>query len=197
MSEIFAVQLTAVATLALALLALATAILALLAWRKQSREVSDQGEMLRQATADRDREALERHRAQAVQVYLEELVAPPPYDLDPYVVAARVRNTSQQPVYGLRYQWHVNDQPVGNQIWRGSLMPGTEDKVIFECPADVRPARVTAMVIFRDRAGTWWSIWADGRLEEVPPPPQPSWAIRSAASTAAKEAPPDAGEQSP
>src|SRR5215472_8102112 len=47
MSEIFAVQLTAVATLALAVLALATAVLALLAWRKQSGEVRDQAEMLR------------------------------------------------------------------------------------------------------------------------------------------------------
>jgi hypothetical protein len=38
MSEIFAVQLTAVATVALAVLALATAVLGYAAWRKQSRE---------------------------------------------------------------------------------------------------------------------------------------------------------------
>lgn len=24
--------------------------------------------------------------------------------------------------------------------------------------------------IFRDRAGAWWSIWQDGRLEEIPEP---------------------------
>ncbi len=46
MSEILSVQLTAAATLALAVLAFLTAALAYLAWRKQSREVSDQAEML-------------------------------------------------------------------------------------------------------------------------------------------------------
>jgi hypothetical protein len=46
MSGIFAAQLSAVATLALAVLAMATAGLAFAAWRKQSREVSDQAKML-------------------------------------------------------------------------------------------------------------------------------------------------------
>lgn len=76
MSEIFSVQLTAAATLALAVLALLTAVLAYLAWRKQSREVSDQAKILRlqaeelgQAAAEREREANERRRAQAELVY--------------------------------------------------------------------------------------------------------------------------------
>lgn len=47
MSLIFAAQLTAGATLALAILALATAVLAFMAWRKQSREVRDQAKMLK------------------------------------------------------------------------------------------------------------------------------------------------------
>ena len=144
MSETFAGQLTAVATLALAALALATAILALLAWRKQSREVRDQGEMLRvqseqlaedrkvnveqvrvlalqaeelrQATVDREREALERRRAQAVQVYvwityrqpkLEGLAAEEISKVGPSSpdVTAHVRNTSRQPIYDLNYEW--------------------------------------------------------------------------------------------
>ena len=47
MSEIFAAQLSAFATLALAVLALVAAVLAYLAWRKQSQEVGDQAELLR------------------------------------------------------------------------------------------------------------------------------------------------------
>ena len=47
MSPIFATQLTAIATLALAILALTTALFALLAWLGQRREIGDQAEMLR------------------------------------------------------------------------------------------------------------------------------------------------------
>lgn len=185
MSEILAVQLTAVGTLALAVFALATAVLAYMAWRKQSREVRDQTEMLkvqaeqfRQSTADRERDAMERRRAQALLVYLEEQYVPPAYDLDPYTMTARVYNTSQQPVYGLRFRWHVDDQPTDRELWHGSLMPGTSDEDTYE-PGDVAPGRVSAMVGFCDRAGVWWSIWADGRLEEMPKPSPPSWAIRT------------------
>jgi hypothetical protein len=46
MSLIFATQLTAVATTVLAAFAIVTAVFAILAFRKQSREVSDQAEML-------------------------------------------------------------------------------------------------------------------------------------------------------
>jgi hypothetical protein len=46
MSEIFTEQFTAVANAVLAAFAIVTAILAGLAFRKQSREVSDQAEML-------------------------------------------------------------------------------------------------------------------------------------------------------
>jgi hypothetical protein len=46
MSLVFATQLTAVATAVLAAFAIVTAVFAILAFRKQSREVSDQAEML-------------------------------------------------------------------------------------------------------------------------------------------------------
>jgi hypothetical protein len=120
MSETFAAQLTAAATLALAVLALATAILAFMAWRKQSREVSDQAEMLRlqaeefrQLATDREREAQERRRAQAAQVYVWIKSLPPDLDLDldPYRVVARVRNASPQPVYRLHCRWEKDEKP--------------------------------------------------------------------------------------
>ena len=58
-----------------------------------------QSEQLRQATADHDREATERHRAQAVQVYLRMDSNSPAYDRNPPQLAAYVCNTSPQPVY--------------------------------------------------------------------------------------------------
>lgn len=96
MSEIFAEQLTAVANIVLAAFAIVTAALAGLAFRKQSREVSDQAAMLelqrrqlaeqektsakqaevlelqgrelRESIDERKREAEDKSRAQAAQV---------------------------------------------------------------------------------------------------------------------------------
>lgn len=172
MSLIFTNQLTAVATLALAVLALITAFFAGLAFWLQFAQFRD-------LYSDRKREQAERRRAQAVLVYLQELRTPtalaPARGLDLYTILARVHNTSQQPVYDLRYTWHVDDQPrrydFGDDFKRGSLMPGETDETSAEFGRDVRPEQVRAMAIFRDRAGVWWSTWADGRLAEVPEPP--------------------------
>lgn len=85
MSEIYSVQLTAVATLALAVLALATAVLASLAFLKQSREV---GLLLEQNKRDTD----ERRRAQASRMFLavsRDEARPNPY----------VHNASDLPIY--------------------------------------------------------------------------------------------------
>lgn len=70
MSLTFAAQLTAVATLALAVLALATAVLALLAWRKQSKEVTDQAEMLdlqRRQLAEQEKMSAEQAKVLGLQ----------------------------------------------------------------------------------------------------------------------------------
>jgi hypothetical protein len=177
MSETFAAQLTAVATLGLAILALATAILAFLAWRKQSGEVRDQAEMLRlqaaefgQLAADRERESQERRRSQAAQVYMWEEALPPELDLDPYRVVARVRNTSPQPVYGLLCRWERDEKPAGDMAHGLPLMPGEEVEAAVSLFPDTAPADARASVIFRDRAGIWWQAWPDGRLGEVPEP---------------------------
>ena len=61
MSLIFATQLTAVATVALAVLALATAIVAGIALSKQSRQLTILAEQ-------NDRDRAERHQAQAARV---------------------------------------------------------------------------------------------------------------------------------
>jgi len=136
MSLIFATQLTAAA---LALAALATAILAFMAWRKQSREVSDQAEMLelqrrqladqqtatakqaevlelqaaelRESLAERKREAKEKHSAQAAQVtaWFGQQVR-----MNGTISGwgAMVRNASNLPVFDVRisFDW-IYDQP--------------------------------------------------------------------------------------
>src|SRR5215467_4190988 len=98
MSSDLSAEVTAIATAVLAAFAFATAILAGLAFWKQSREVHDQAEMLkleseqlteqrklnaeqakvlelqaselRESLEERKREAAERYRAQAVQVFI-------------------------------------------------------------------------------------------------------------------------------
>ena len=100
MSEIFAAQITAVANVVLAVFAIVTAVLAGLAFCKQSGEVSDQAEILRRAAADREREAAERRRAQALEVYDYREGHSPEYDLDPYVISARASARHRQHVNG-------------------------------------------------------------------------------------------------
>jgi hypothetical protein len=167
MSETFAAQLTAVATLALAVLALVTAALAFLAWQKQSREVKDQADMLKlqaeeftQLSADRQREAGERRRAQAVQLYMWMTI-----DSKDKVIA-HVRNTSQQPVYDVRL-WGMPE--TGGIKRTQPLMPDDEWSVRLAMPApDALLLAWKGAFTFRDRAGIRWQTWADGRLEELP-----------------------------
>lgn len=208
MSEIYAVQLTAVATLALAVLALATAVLAFMAWRKQSKEVRDQAEMLelqskelRQVTADRNREAEERRRAQAVQVYMWR--GPVLGELKgPFFAKVYLRNTSRQPVHYPRFGWDLSgDRATGVVLYSTSepVLPGKTIEMALPLPSGAERGDVIQPVaIFRDHAGTWWCTWPDGRLEGSPASPSPQLGEerlptpRPTSGTA-----PDADEQAP
>lgn len=156
------------------MLALATAVLALLAWRKQSGEVRDQADMLRlqaeefrQLSADRQREAQERRRAQAMQVYMWQM-GPVTKDgvIDGRVehVAAYVRNTSEQPVLNLRITWlSAHGEAVIHTVRVAPLMPGETEE------SQGLPGGLAVTAIFRDRAGLWWRAYPEGKLEEIPP----------------------------
>jgi hypothetical protein len=188
MSGIFAAQLTAVATLALAVLALATAIVAFLAWQKQSGEVRDQAKMLQVqsdrlaedrkvnaeqirvlslqadelqlAAAHREREALEQRQAQAVRVYIW-LVGEEIED----GMVVHVRNTSDQPIYEVALQGTPGG---GARRWREPLMPGKEVSESYAWPEELTTIGVPIPTLtFRDRAGVRWQVWSDGRLEEL------------------------------
>lgn len=155
MSLLGATILTAVATAVLAVFAVVTAVLAWLAFRKQPQEV---GILLEQS----NREAGERRRAQAAQVYLA--VEDLPFEGDPADMrsAARLRNESALPVYDIMLGLAESaDQH------RQVLLPGKEL---------TRPGLGTAFAdgrrpvwaAFRDSAGIRWRITAYGQLAELP-----------------------------
>lgn len=203
MSLLGATILTAVATLALAVFAFITAIFAWLAFRKQSKEVSDQAGMLRvqssqlneqrkinveqarvlqlqakelqESLDDRKRETEDRRRDQAVQVYMVEVHATRGEIAQPLreVVTAFVHNTSRQPVYDLRFSWRRGDSLHNTTIRAEPLMPDGKDQDEEFVPSGVNPQKFGAVVIFRDRAGLWWRAHPDGRLDELPPGAEP------------------------
>jgi cbb3-type cytochrome oxidase subunit 3 len=195
--------LTAWATLALAILAFVTAILAYLAWRKQAREVSDQAEMLRiqaeqlaedrkvnaeqirvlalqaeelsQLSADRQREARGRRRSQAALVYMWTM---PLIQKDaPISFMVELRNTSQQPVYSVRFDWNLNGKRLARngKSWLQPLMPGEKFDANLEPPQDTSPGINDIVATFCDRSGTWWHTWLDGRLVESAEPSAAGW----------------------
>lgn len=148
MSEIFAVQLTAVFTAILGVGAIVTAVLAYLAFRKQSREVSDQAEMLdlqrkqlaeqqetsakqaevlelqakelRESLDERKRAAEEKRRGQADLVTAWFAWAPVTGAINPGSDwGATVRNASGAPIFDVRINFDwIYDQPGGRE-WIG------------------------------------------------------------------------------
>lgn len=144
MSEIFAEQLTAAANLVLAVFAIGTALLAGFAFRKQSREVSDQAAMLelqrqqlsdQQAASAKQAEVLEL-QAQDLRKSLEERLhaaeekrsaqaaqvttwfVKQPHSNGPFAEwGAMVRNNSDLAVLDVRAAFHRVTEPVKGQGW--------------------------------------------------------------------------------
>jgi len=146
-----------------------------MAWRKQSREVSDQAKMLklqteelRQLSAVREREAQERRRAQAVQVYAWWTMGEGS-SADGVQVTAHVRNTSQQPVYGVA----LSVPPGGAKMRLEPLLLGQEHGAPFTYDPTSQ-ASLKSVADFVDRAGARWRTWSDGRLEEIPKRAEPT-----------------------
>lgn len=160
MSLIFATQLTAVATLALAVFALAAAILALLAWRKQSREVSAIEQQLQLQRDQADQERAQRRRAQASLVYV--LIEPRPFngDIQDMREAACIYNTSRQPVYDIAL---MLDNGTDQRLL--ALRPGeTYDRPGLGTDYITRKRPVS--IRFRDSFGIYWLRDLDGQLSE-------------------------------
>lgn len=154
MSLVFATQLTAVATLALAVLALATAVLAGLAYLKQSREVSL---LLEQAKRDTN----ERRRAQARSVFLAARD-------DEQFVRVQVHNASDLPIYYAQIEYSSKPE---SEEYLGMVMPGKNVSNTHRLPAEDALDSVT--LTFRDAAGVYWSRMPNGSLWEVPSQSRP------------------------
>jgi hypothetical protein len=156
MSETFSVQLTAVATVALAVLALVAGVLAGLALRKQSQEV---GLLLEQNRRDTD----ERRRAQAARVFL----AAPSDQAPP--VRPRARNASDFPVYDTKFWYADPGGDLSAPEHLGTIMPGDISSAHHRFSAQA--FKYTALT-FRDAAGIHWVRWPDGALQEVSREPE-------------------------
>jgi hypothetical protein len=183
-----ATLLSAIATAVLAVGAIVTGVLAYLAFRKQSQEVAAQSEQLELQRRQFERDQAERRRAQAVQVFMWET-------REESWITFHVRNTSRQPVFDLRFEWHVpirGPEEYGFDWRKEPLMPGEEY-------TSTRPPPVAAFepgleAIFRDSAGVWWRIPLKGQPEEMLLAPQQPPDADGAPAT---EIAPDVGEQAP
>ena len=200
-------EITAIATAVLAVFAIVTAVFAMLAFRKQSKEVSDQADMLgiqsgqlaeqrkinaeqtrvldlqakelQESLEQREREARERRSAQASQVFVWEGwqdrygIGKPPEQ----TVTAHIHNTSEQPIYDVRFSWHSGDLPLPAHKRGKPLMPGEQDSTLGIVPDGADPAKFGASVIFRDRAKRCWRARPDGQFDELPEGDEPphSW----------------------
>lgn len=181
MSLLTATEVTAVATAVLALLAAATAWFAFAAARAQAEQVRILRGQVRSAKTELDRQADDRRRAQAAQVYLTRAAVKVRRGSQGTVqvqgisakaahVDITVHNTSKQPVYDVRVHWASATAKVqaGSDDPAGTLPPGGEYHAQRELPGDMPLEDFTAVASFRDAAGLQWSITPDGRLQSVP-----------------------------
>jgi hypothetical protein len=153
---------TAVGTAVLAVFAIVTAGFAAAAfWAQSSQLKSEQDE--------RRREAGERRRAQAVQVYVWQT---PPTPLNRGVGSpeasrtAYLVNSSLQPVYDVTMRWLTGEILRGLTAREAPLMPGDQQTSVTTSDDAADLDGVIAVAFFRDRAGLTWQTYADGRLEE-------------------------------
>ena len=168
MSILGATILTARATVWLAILAAITAAFAFGAFTVQYRQLKDQIE-------ERKRERLERRSAQAVQVYIWETHFQHAELYQPLrdKVTVHVRNTSQQPVFDLRFEWQSGGATLTEILRAAPLLPDpgeNQDADTATVPDGTDPKIFGAVVTFRDRAGVRWVTRPDGRFEELPSP---------------------------
>jgi hypothetical protein len=134
---------------------------------KQAEVLELQAADLREAVKERKREAEERRRAQAERVYVWR--DSPTFQPGEVRVAAHVRNTSHQPVFGVQVTLWGKGKTLLHQVTRGApLLPGQEDDLDAKVPASTDFGHVMAAAVFRDRSGRQWCAYADGKLEEHP-----------------------------
>lgn len=192
---------TAIATAGLLIGAIITAIYAAKAFGKQSEQLEDQRKINKEQTrvlglqakelsaslSQRERDAAERHRAQASRVFIwqeyregnpAQYEAPPDYirhlgslphgESRPLMVA-HVKNTSEQPVYDLVVTWTYDADSRQKSERQKPLMPDEEDIQLLLIRPGEDSSPFSAVASFRDAAGVRWQIRPDGQFDEIPP----------------------------
>ena len=144
---------------------------------RQAEVLDLQATELRESLEERKREAEQRRRGQAVQVYFWVSVSRTVEDdgeTHATALIAHVRNASLQPIYEVSFIWRVRNTLDVSQVYEESyrgepLVPGDDATESVPLTADTRGLSVT--VHFRDRAGVWWRAERNGFLAENSPPP--------------------------
>ena len=96
------------------------------------------------------------------------------------IVIAQVKNSSDQPIYDLRFRWSASGRgelsfPL--TIRADPLMPGGEDFSQAPVPVGVAAESFGAVAIFRDRFDSWWRIRSSGKFDDLGrhEVPDPNW----------------------
>jgi hypothetical protein len=166
----------AIATVVLAVGAGFTVYYARKAFGEQSEEVR----ILREET---ERDIQQRRRSQASRVFIHQEAAPAEHDpqmaaaqMDAAIrigdetttlVAARLSNTSKQPVYDIAIRWSISGAPLGGPHLEPYLMPGKE---LLRTQVWTPSAGITGLAVkveFSDAAGIRWRATYRGELAEL------------------------------
>jgi len=155
MSEIFTEQLTAVTSLVLAVFAIVAAIVAGRALRAQNRQLGIE-------LAERRREAEDRRREQAVQVYVWQTPPTIRHSIDApseKSIQAILVNSSPLPIFAVKIGFTRMTSQVpwgGLSVREAPLMPGDHESELAYWPTDLDLDDLVAVAFFRDRAGVSW-----------------------------------------
>jgi len=174
----------AIATVVLAVGAGFTVYYARKAFREQSEEVK----ILREET---ERDSQQRRRSQARRVFIHQDDAPAEHDpqmaaaqMDAAIlsrdetttlIAARLFNTSKQPVYDIAIRWSIGGAPLGGPHVEPHLMPGKDLLRTQNWTPSVGITALAVKVEFSDAARVRWRATDRGELAELcsatrPPP---------------------------
>src|ERR1700680_3513329 len=84
--------------------------------------------------------------------------------------AARVENTSDQPIYDVEAAWHLGSGPWGdpNPEPLPTVLPHTAVDATREFPVGTNLGVSGAVIRFRDALGIRWQRRPDGELTEFP-----------------------------
>jgi hypothetical protein len=149
--------------------------------RQQAAVLELQAKDLAESLAERQQDREQRRQAQAARVFiLQEVIPPESRVANVYVetkdgeplrplVAARVHNKSDQPIYDAEVLWRRGSASWGepNPEPLPVIMPDSEVQTSREFPEDTNFDRSGAIVRFRDAAGVRWVRRPDGVLSEV------------------------------